>query len=153
MPLDIMSANKLKTVHNDLQTIVYDLSNIMPIKVITGFRSEKEQNEAYAQKKSKLKWPESKHNSQPSDAVDIAPLEYVSKKGVLRPVETIDWNDIRRMSYMAGRFIEIGRRYNIAIRWGGDWDMDTELKDNSFNDLVHFERVIKSTNLKGASYG
>jgi hypothetical protein len=27
----------------------------------------------------------------------------------------------------------------IKIRWGGDWDMDTETKDNNFDDLVHFE--------------
>jgi len=25
------------------------------------------------------------------------------------------------------------------IRWGGDWDSDTDLKDNTFNDLPHFE--------------
>jgi peptidoglycan L-alanyl-D-glutamate endopeptidase CwlK len=25
------------------------------------------------------------------------------------------------------------------IRWGGDWDMDNDLSDNTFNDLVHFE--------------
>ena len=27
----------------------------------------------------------------------------------------------------------------IKIRWGGDWDRDNDLADQSFNDLVHFE--------------
>ena len=27
----------------------------------------------------------------------------------------------------------------IPLRWGGDWDVDTELKDNDFDDLPHFE--------------
>jgi len=27
----------------------------------------------------------------------------------------------------------------LKIRWGGDWDMDTQTKDNKFDDLVHFE--------------
>jgi len=27
----------------------------------------------------------------------------------------------------------------MKIRWGGDWDMDTQTKDNKFDDLVHFE--------------
>jgi len=25
------------------------------------------------------------------------------------------------------------------LRWGGDWDGDTETNDNRFDDLVHFE--------------
>lgn len=27
----------------------------------------------------------------------------------------------------------------VTLRWGGDWDSDTEVNDNSFDDLVHFE--------------
>jgi len=27
------------------------------------------------------------------------------------------------------------------VRWGGDWDRDTELKDNRFMDLVHIELI------------
>ena len=29
----------------------------------------------------------------------------------------------------------------IDLRWGGDWDRDTEVRDNTFDDLVHFEIV------------
>jgi hypothetical protein len=29
----------------------------------------------------------------------------------------------------------------IELRWGGDWSMDFEVKDNRFDDLVHFEIV------------
>ena len=32
----------------------------------------------------------------------------------------------------------------VEIRWGGDWDSDTQVKDNKFDDLVHFE-LIKET--------
>ena len=27
----------------------------------------------------------------------------------------------------------------IPVRWGGDWDDDTEVKDTGFKDLPHFE--------------
>ena len=27
----------------------------------------------------------------------------------------------------------------LKIRWGGDWDNDTEVKDTGFKDLPHFE--------------
>ena len=30
---------------------------------------------------------------------------------------------------------------NIKLRWGGDWDRDTQVKDNSFDDLLHFELI------------
>lgn len=29
----------------------------------------------------------------------------------------------------------------VKIRWGGDWDLDTDLKDNTFDDLPHFELI------------
>ena len=29
----------------------------------------------------------------------------------------------------------------INLRWGGDWDRDTEVRDNDFDDLVHFKIV------------
>ena len=27
----------------------------------------------------------------------------------------------------------------ITLRWGGDWDMDFQVKDNGFDDFPHFE--------------
>jgi len=27
------------------------------------------------------------------------------------------------------------------LRWGGDWDRDTEVNDNRFQDFPHFELV------------
>ena len=27
------------------------------------------------------------------------------------------------------------------VRWGGDWNMDNNFKDQKFNDLPHFELV------------
>jgi peptidoglycan L-alanyl-D-glutamate endopeptidase CwlK len=32
-------------------------------------------------------------------------------------------------------------RISHRLRWGGDWDMDTKVSDNDFDDLVHFELV------------
>jgi peptidoglycan L-alanyl-D-glutamate endopeptidase CwlK len=33
----------------------------------------------------------------------------------------------------------VASQMGLKIRWGGDWDMDTQTKDNKFDDLVHFE--------------
>ena len=37
--------------------------------------------------------------------------------------------------------IGVGASMGVAIRWGGDWDKDNELKDNGFDDLMHFELI------------
>ena len=75
---------------------------------------------------SKVKWPKGKHNKVPSVAVDAIPYP-------------IDWGDRERMSYFAGYVQGISTQMEIPLRWGGDWDQDTELKDNRFDDLVPFE--------------
>jgi hypothetical protein len=43
---------------------------------------------------------------------------------------------------MGGMVRGIAKALNLKVRWGGDWDSDGEIKDNSFDDLVHIE--IKS---------
>jgi len=57
----------------------------------------------------------------------------------------IDWEDTKRMIFFAGFVICTAKRLKKEgkishdIRWGGDWDRDTELKDNRFQDYPHFE--------------
>jgi hypothetical protein len=45
------------------------------------------------------------------------------------------------MTLFAGFVIGTAALMGISIRWGGDWDRDTYTKDNSFDDLVHFELI------------
>ncbi len=81
---------------------------------------------------SKLKYPESKHNKLPSEAVDVVPYP-------------IDWKNTPRMRFFAGVILGIAimlkrqGKMKHCIRWGGDWDSDTDLNDQRFNDLPHFE--------------
>ncbi len=101
----------------------------MIASILCGHRTKAEQNALFLDGKSQLQYPNGKHNSIPSRAVDVAPYP-------------IDWNDRERFSYFAGaRGIGVGASPGIAGRWGGDWDKDNKLKDNSFDDLVHFELV------------
>jgi len=30
-------------------------------------------------------------------------------------------------------------KFNIKLRWGGDWDSDFQVQDNRFDDFPHFE--------------
>lgn len=96
--------------------------------IIAGHRGEAAQNAAYDAGNSQLRWPDGNHNEYPSKAVDAAPYP-------------IDWGDRERMTLFAGVVIGYARALGHTIRWGGDWDQDTEVADNKFDDLVHFEIV------------
>lgn len=128
------SIQRLETCHRDLQVIFNEVVQHFDCTVVCGHRGEAEQNEAYNAGNSKLRFPQSKHNKTPSMAVDVVPYP-------------IDWNDTDRMRYFAGVVKGIAalmyRQGTIThqLRWGGDWDRDTEVKDNKFQDLPHFELI------------
>ena len=94
--------------------------------VLEGYREKEAQNRAFDEGKSKLRFPEGNHNKYPSLAVDVAPYP-------------IDWEDRDRFHYFAGFVKGVASQLGLDIRWGGDWDSDTQTKDNNFDDLPHFE--------------
>lgn len=107
------------------------------IVILCTYRTQEAQNTLFESGATKLRFPKSKHNKLPSRAIDMAPKSLVSKYSDSLEV---DWEDTALFYYFAGRFVQFCEdRYGLVIRWGGDWDMDGQVKDNSFNDLVHFE--------------
>ena len=101
---------------------------VIDIAVYCGHRDEVEQNKAYAQGASKLRFPQSKHNKTPSLAFDAAPYP-------------IDWNDIDRFKLMAQTILESAEELGISVRWGGDWNMNGRTDDEKFIDMPHFELI------------
>ena len=120
------SLSKLETCDKRLQDLFLRVVKKFDCTILEGHRSKDRQNKLFDEGKSKLKYPKGKHNSLPSKAVDVAPYP-------------IDWNDRERFTYFAGYVLGIAYQMGLKIRWGGDWDMDTEVKDNNFDDLPHFE--------------
>lgn len=104
----------------------------IPLVVITGHRTKAEQDEAFAKKTSKLRFPNSKHNSSPSRAVDIAPLTRSGGR------DSIDWNNREALAYFGGYVMRVADEQGIRIRWGGDWNGNRNPKDDGW-DMVHFE--------------
>ena len=120
------SKSRLNTCDEKLAKLFEEVVKGFDCTIIEGHRGQKKQDEAYNKGNSKVKFPNGKHNKSPSLAVDVAPYP-------------IDWRDRDRFHYFAGYVLGIASQMGIKIRWGGDWDMDTQTKDNSFDDLVHFE--------------
>ena len=122
----IQSNQKLETCVDDLQKLFREVVKHYDCTILVGHRTEEAQNKAFEEGKSKLKFPQSNHNSYPSKAVDVAPYP-------------IDWSDTERFYHFAGYVLATADQLGINIRWGGDWDMDKDFDDQDFNDLVHFE--------------
>ena len=123
------SLEKLDTCHYLLKDICSEVIKTYDFTVLEGHRSNERQEELFRQGKSKLRAGQSKHNQNPSHAVDIAPYP-------------IDWDDTNRFYLLAGFMFQAATEYDVVIRWGGDWDRDWEHKDQSFMDLPHFEIVL-----------
>jgi len=123
------SKSKLNTCRPNLQKLFNTVIEIFDCTIIEGNRSILTQK--YYLKTGKTKTLKSKHLSQPSLAVDVAPYP-------------IDWEDTHRFYYFAGIVKGIAHCLDISIRWGGDWDGGTQVSDQKFNDLVHFELSMES---------
>lgn len=111
-----------------LQLIIDEVLKIYDISIICGARDKEAQNKAFKEGRSKLIFPNSKHNSNPSKAVDIAPYP-------------IDWLNRDKFFFLIGIIYTIANRHFIKIRSGSNWAMDWQFGKQKFDDLVHIELV------------
>ena len=100
-----------------LREIFVEVIKGVDCRVTCGHRNREDQNFAYDEGMSQLKWPLSKHNKLPSMAVDVIPYP-------------VDWTDRERFHHLAGYVKAIAKTMDIDIIWGGDWN---------FKDLPHYE--------------
>jgi len=120
------SKKNLETCDERLQKVFNEVIKYVDCSVLEGHRSEERQNKLFKEGKTKVKYPNGRHNSSPSRAVDVTPYP-------------VDWDDRERQTLFAGFVIGIARSMDIRLRWGGDWDMDFQVMDNRFDDFPHFE--------------
>jgi len=123
------SKKKLLTCAPELVSLFLDVIKEYDCTILEGERTAERQEALFAEGKTKVHYPDSSHNSSPSEAVDVAP--YIKGKGVSF--------DLRQCSHFSGYVQARADELGISIRWGGDWDGDRDVNDQSFNDLVHFE--------------
>ncbi len=125
---------RLASLELSLQQIVIEVNHILAIFIVCGHRNEIDQNKAVASGASKVKWPNGKHNTIPSKAVDTAPMI----DGV------IPWNNaktVKQFAYMAGIIAGVAASLGIKIRQGVDFNMNGDITDDKFNDMPHTELV------------
>lgn len=122
------SLAKLKTCHPKLQKLFIEVIAYYDCTIVCGYRGKEDQEQAFREGKSKVHFPDSKHNSTPSCAVDVVPFP-------------VDWNDTSRFYHFAGFVYATALKLGIHVRWGGDFDGDLNFREEKFRDLPHWELV------------
>ena len=120
------SKERLNTCDSKLQKVFNEVIKHVDCSVLEGHREKDRQNKLFEEGKTKVKYPNGRHNRQPSSAVDVTPYP-------------VDWKDRERQTLFAGFVIGVASQMGINLRWGGDWDQDFQVVDNRFDDFPHFE--------------
>jgi len=113
------SKNRLAECDERLQKIMLEAINHMDLTILCGHRGEDDQNRAFRNGKSKLKYPKSKHNKNPSLAVDVAPCN------------PVDWKNIERFKKLSEIIFASAKKVGVNLIWGGNW--------KNFPDYAHWE--------------
>lgn len=128
------SKSNLSTCDEELQRLFNEVIKYYDCSVLCGHRGEAEQNAAFHNGYSKLKFPRSKHNGSPSKAVDVVPY-YANSSN------KIPWNNREKFILFGGFVLGMAASMDIKLRWGGDFNQNRDTKDQSFWDGPHFELV------------
>lgn len=119
--MQVMNEEKLIGVDERLCKLVRLVNEEIKICVCCGYRGKEEQDRAFLQGLSKLKYPKSKHNKTPAKAVDLAPLTIDNK---------INWKDINSFILLNNCVQKHASILEIKIIWGGGFKI---------RDYVHYE--------------
>lgn len=144
------------TLHPVLQAWVDRVIKRRNITLLVGHRDEHKQNAAFASGASTKQWPDGKHNTLPSEAVDVAPWPipegWGDLKGQAAKARDLDWKERVKFYEMLASFEDawtemcdedptLAEEYDP--RYGKDWDGDGDYRDQTFDDLPHIELVRK----------
>ena len=127
------STAQLYTVREDFQKVMIEAIKEFDFSITQGHRGEEEQNRYFREGTTTLKYPRSKHNKLPCDAVDTVPYP-------------VDWKDTSRFYRLMAVMFRAANKVKIKIRSGGDWRRDGTLNNYKLKngrkplmDLPHFE--------------
>lgn len=111
------SKERLQSCHFVLQALMTEAIKGAPsdMSIVSGYRGEAQQNELYKNRRSKVQWPNSKHNKDPSEAVDVVPY-----------VGGLSWNwahiePLAEHIKAAWTRLPAHVTEGWRLEWGGDW--------------------------------
>jgi len=142
------SMSILKTTRPELQRLFLEVVKHFDCTVISGRRGQVEQESLFRAGKTKAHFGESPHNYGDSFAVDVVPypIDWDSEREIIAAAHKGDEValmkailSVERLCLFAGFVLGTAKQMGIELTWGGDWNRDTHLSDNRFDDFPHFE--------------
>lgn len=132
----VISEYNVSTCAPGLQRVLRKAIRCAPLShdfaVICGHRNKLDQEEAFKKGNSTKRWPNSRHNCNPSKAADIRPAS---------PFTQADWKDVVRFGRIMGFIEAVAIEEGVALRVGLDWNGDGRTIDEKFMDLGHLEEA------------
>ena len=122
------SKEQLATCNEKLRRVFNEVIKTVDCSVLEGHRDKDRQDSLYEEGKTKVKYPNGRHNEFLSRAADVVPYP-------------IDWDDRERFHLFAGFVLGTAKQMGIDLRWGGDWNINWFVDDNKFDDFPHFELI------------
>lgn len=117
----------------DLQILFHEVIKNFDCIITDGYRNKEAQDEAFNSGKSKVQWPNGKHNQKPSQAADVYSYP-------------INFDDEKLAVWFGGYVQGIAQKLKDegkmthSIRWGGAWSGLGKLNTgNMLSDIGHFE--------------
>lgn len=130
-----ISSATLAMAHRDLQVIFNEVIKYYDCTIAKSYETKAESEDYFNRGLSKIHYP-TKHNSKPSQAVDVYPYikghcSFDLRQGLVFGGYVMGFADIL---FTQGKITH-------KIRWGADWNQDRDVTDNPFEDVGHFEIV------------
>lgn len=129
-----VSASRLLTCRPILSELAYEAIKKYDFSILCGWRGKEEQDRAFNEGHSKLRFPNSKHNAVASDgkpsslAFDFSPYP-------------ASFDPYPRYSLIAGYLMGLGYARGIFVRWGADWDDDGIITEHTLIDWGQIGRA------------
>lgn len=109
-----LSEDRLSTCHPKIQRLIREVDRraskrrLFDLTVVCGHRGQVEQEQAFKDGNSDKRWPDSRHNTLPSTAVDLAPYP-------------TDWHDNEMFCFLVGYVLAVANDIDIEIDLGALW--------------------------------
>jgi peptidoglycan L-alanyl-D-glutamate endopeptidase CwlK len=107
------SAERLYTCDTDLIRLFDEVLKVHNCSILDGHRDQYRQNLYYKEKKSKVEWPNSKHNKNPSRAADV----------IFYPYNEHSWDDREKFKFFRGIVYGIASQLGIRLNKTIEWDL------------------------------
>lgn len=125
--MDERSKKNLAKAHPLLRKLFNTVAAQTDIVILDATRGKAAQELAFKTGRSKVRFGNSAHNYQPAIALDVCPAP-------------INWKNTKPFVRLGKEFVlPIAKQLQIPIRWGADWNMNSNLADESFVDMPHYE--------------